>query len=184
VVDHIPSPPIAPPDLEPGWQQAVVIRYTRESDLPALEWDGEYSHMRRIYAETYQRTQQGQALMWLAEHPAAGVIGQVFAQVRTQQKKMPRREKQAYIHSVRVKPDYRNAGIGTRLMHTAEGDLARRGFSQVSLNVAFANPNARRLYERLGYRPVEQVAGQWSYYDHNNVLRRVNEPGWRMMKKL
>lgn len=180
----MPSAPIAPPGLKAGWQQAVRIRYAREQDLPALEWEGEYSHLRRIYAESYERTQQGEAIMWLAEHPAAGVIGQVFAQIKMQPAGDIDGEKRAYIHSFRVKALYRRAGVGTQLMDRAERDLMQRGFDVVTLNVAFANPDARRLYERLGYCTLEQVAGQWSYYDQHNVLRHVNEPGWRMMKKL
>jgi ribosomal protein S18 acetylase RimI-like enzyme len=34
--------------------------------------------------------------------------------------------------------------------------VAERGYEQCSLSVSVANSGARRLYERLGYRPVDR----------------------------
>ena len=39
----------------------------------------------------------------------------------------------AYIYGFRVKPKYRNRGIGTRIMRTIEDDLEKRNFQQVTL---------------------------------------------------
>ena len=36
-----------------------IIRMAERSDLPALEWDGEFSHFRIIYANAFTRMLQG-----------------------------------------------------------------------------------------------------------------------------
>jgi ribosomal protein S18 acetylase RimI-like enzyme len=159
-------------------QNLVTIRYITKVDLPLLEWEGEYSHLRQVYAETFRRMSRGLALMWLAELPSNKVIGQVFAQLVTDD------AHKAYIHAFRVRPEYRRTGIGSRLMDTAERELRNRRYRQACLNVTYENTAARRLYQRLGYRVVTEVSGQWSYYDQFDRLQHVSEPGWRMLKEL
>jgi ribosomal protein S18 acetylase RimI-like enzyme len=59
-----------------------------------------------------------------------------------------------YLDDLAVDASVRGRGIGTRLMQ-AVFDLAReRGLSAVWLEVVDTNPGARRLYERLGFKPV------------------------------
>ena len=69
-------------------------------------------------------------------------------------------------------------------MHTAEADLQKRGYSEVCLNVAKNNPLARRIYDHLGYQVISKNSGKWWYYDQYNELQYVNEPSWRMLKKI
>ena len=90
----------------------------------------------------------------------------------------------AYIYSFRVRPPYRGTGIGTLLLKTAETDVGKRGYQWITLNVGRDNPDARRLYERLGYIVVADEPGRWSYLDHNGHRRHVHEPSWRMEKEL
>jgi ribosomal protein S18 acetylase RimI-like enzyme len=57
-----------------------------------------------------------------------------------------------YVNVLAVLPEYRGAGLGTKLLGLAEANgrkFAKRGMSVVVSN---ANTGARRLYERLGYR--------------------------------
>jgi ribosomal protein S18 acetylase RimI-like enzyme len=53
-----------------------------------------------------------------------------------------------------------------------------------TLNVGQDNPAARRLYERRGYRVVGAEPGVWQYVDHDGFVRTIDEPAWRMEKKL
>jgi ribosomal protein S18 acetylase RimI-like enzyme len=69
-------------------------------------------------------------------------------------------------------------------MEVVEADLASRGFREVTLNVGSDNEGALHLYQRLGYQVVKKIPGRWSYYDPNNVLKHVSEPGYRMMKTI
>ena len=90
----------------------------------------------------------------------------------------------AYIFAFRVKPAWRNLGIGRHLMQFVEDDLYQRGFRIVTLNVAKENIRAQRLYHRLGYKIFGSSPGVWSYKDHKGEIHHVNEPAWRMSKTL
>ena len=57
------------------------------------------------------------------------------------------RESAVFIDQVEIVPDYQGRGIGTALIN----DLLARG-RPVDLGVLKVNVDARRLYERLGFR--------------------------------
>jgi ribosomal protein S18 acetylase RimI-like enzyme len=52
---------------------------------------------------------------------------------------------------ISVEPAWRGRGIGHALMAAAEANARERGAVQVILDMAVANVDARRFYERLGY---------------------------------
>lgn len=68
------------------------------------------------------------------------------------------------VSSISVSEQSRGLGVGTGLMNAAE-ELARQsGKNLMSLDVAGQNKDARRLYERLGYRVTATSRGrliQW-----------------------
>jgi ribosomal protein S18 acetylase RimI-like enzyme len=160
----------------------ILIRTTTQDDLLSLEWDGEYKHFRRLYTEIFQSAYHGKAVMWVAELPGTGIIGQLFVQLTSARQELADGVEKAYIYGFRIKPDFRGHGLGRRMMQVAENDLATRRFRRVTLNVARDNPQARRLYETLGYQVVGMDPGKWSYLDHLGIRREVHEPAWRMEK--
>ena len=162
----------------------VVVRYGGRSDLPALEWDGEYKHFRRLYADTYFMVERGQALIWVAETQGAGIIGQVFVSLSGARQELSDGVTRAYIYGFRVRPAYRNQGVGARLLHAVEEDLTRRGFRQANLNVGRDNHGALRFYARFGYHIAGAEPGRWSYIDDKGRRCDVCEPAWRMEKTL
>lgn len=162
----------------------VQVRLATRADLPALEWDGEYTHFRRLYREIFESTQQGRSLMWVADLPGRGVIGQLFLQITSNREELADGHSRGYIYGFRIRPEFRNQGIGSKMMRVAEDYLLKRRFRWVTLNVACDNPDARRLYERLGYRVVASDPGRWSYLDDQGLRREVIEPAWRLEKDL
>jgi ribosomal protein S18 acetylase RimI-like enzyme len=167
------------------WLDQIGIRHLRPNELAALEWDGAYAHFRRVYARALQRAQNGMAVLWVAEGEAQRLIGQVFVLLNSEfDPQLANGEDRAFIHSFRVRPEFRSRGLGTRLLQKAEADLVARNFKIAGLNVAEDNVAALRFYERHGYRQVTKVSGEWSYTDHLGVERDVKEPGWRLIKNL
>jgi ribosomal protein S18 acetylase RimI-like enzyme len=162
----------------------VVFRYALEKDLPLLEWEGEFTHFRRIFSEAYRQSEIGKAILWVAELSENGLIGQLFIQLDSGTFPQTSDRKRAYIYGFRIRSAYRDLGIGSRLLQTAEADLDRRGFRRICLNVSRTNREARRLYERCGYQVVSAEPGVWSYLDEKGIRRHVNEPAWRMEKDL
>lgn len=164
--------------------ERVTIRPLLRKDLKALEWDGEFTHFRRLYADSYEKTMLGESQMWVAELPGTGIIGQVFIQLSCNRPDLANGCTHAYLYSFRVQPAFRNLGLGSRIIEVVENDLRSKGFKVLTLNVAKDNPRARKLYERHGFKTTGQEPGVWSYLDHEGKWRHVNEPAWRMEKQL
>ncbi len=77
-----------------------------------------------------------------------------------------------YISNVAVYPEHRGRGIGARLIGRARTEAGRSGSRAVVLDVETDNPDAQRLYERLGFR----VAGETPVVvldGHSFSLRRM-----------
>ena len=162
----------------------VFIRQADREDLYGLEWGGELTHFRRLYADTYSMVEQGKAVIWIAEVDGEGLIGQCFVSLKGNRPELADGESRAYVYGFRVQPKYRNQGIGTSIMRTLENDLCRRGFRLVTLNVSKDNQAARRFYDRLGYAVIGSDPGRWSYIDDKGKRRDMHEPAWRMLKDL
>jgi ribosomal protein S18 acetylase RimI-like enzyme len=64
---------------------------------------------------------------------------------------------EGWIGGIGVLREHRGRGVGTKLMHAAEADLATKGVTEVSLEVIEGNDRAQRLYERLGYRGTKKL---------------------------
>jgi len=63
-----------------------------------------------------------------------------------------------FLHLISVKKEYRNKGIGRRLMEFLE-TLAFKNNGKIFFVVADFNPDAKRFYEKLGYRQVGEIPG-------------------------
>lgn len=65
------------------------------------------------------------------------------------------------IQNIGVLPSYRRQGLGMLLLAKALHGFLAAGATQAHLEVTAANPNAQRLYRRLGFKP------------YNSYLRRI-----------
>lgn len=162
----------------------LTIRQVTKSDLPGLEWEGEFWKFREMFANLYRSCLAGRALMWVVVAPEGELIGQAFVMLKSGERDAADGKSRAYVFSFRVKPAWQNRGIGTFLMRFVEDDLQQRGFKFVTLNVAKENLPALRLYKRLGYQVTGSRPGIWSFRDPDGVVHHVKEPAWRMMKSL
>jgi len=164
--------------------EEITIRLATQADLPAMEWDGVYKHFRRLYREIYDSSQRGEALLWVAEMPGTGLIGQVFVQLTSARKELADGSYRAYIYGFRIQQAFRGVGLGSYMLQRIEDDLFQRGFRIGVLNVGRDNTEAYLLYLRRGYQMVADEPGQWSYLDEEGVHHWVDEPAWRMEKVL
>ena len=159
----------------------LIIRQARSEDLPSLEWEGEYRRYRLVYQRAYAESLRGRRILLVAEIEGR-VVGQIFLQVDSAFGGGDGRA--AYLYALRVRPEYRNRGIGTELVREAESVLRQRGFSRVLISVAQDNDAARRLYERLGYEVFGDDPGNWSFFDDQGQPQEVHEPAFLLDKML
>ena len=163
--------------------QKVVIRPIRETELPALEWDGAYTRYRKVFRQTYEDAVRGQRVMLVAL-ASVQIVGQVFIQLSSTERRYADGYSRGYLYSLRVRPEWQARGIGTRLVKAAEATLRARGFNMAVIAAGKENPRARQLYERLGYRAFADDPGVWYFQDVNGVQQSVAEPCWVMEKRL
>ena len=161
-------------------EMPVALRLATYSDLPKLEWYGQYTHFRALFRRTFQEQMQQRRLMLLADCNNFPV-GHIFIQLNHERGD---KRKRAYFYSLRVMEMFQGHGIGTSLIHEAELLAAEHGFNWATIAAATDNPRARRLYERLGYRVFAEDDGKWNYLDHENRVRYVNEPCWVLEKRI
>jgi ribosomal protein S18 acetylase RimI-like enzyme len=164
-----------------GEAPPLAIRQARADDLRSLEWEGEYQRFRMVYQRAYADSLRGRRVLLVGEM-SGQIVGQIFMQVDSALAGGDGRA--AYLYALRVRPEYRNRGIGTELVREAESVLRQRGFSRALISVAKENDAARRLYERLGYEVFGEDPGNWSFFDDQGQPQEVHEPAFLLDKTL
>jgi len=82
----------------------------------------------------------------------------------------PEGSREAEIQTIAVAPSARRHGLGRLLMETLLAEARVRGSRQVFLEVRADNPNARALYDSLGF---EQIGVRKKYYQPDGVDAEV-----------
>ncbi|RZK04951.1 MAG: GNAT family N-acetyltransferase, partial [Flavobacterium sp.] len=59
-----------------------------------------------------------------------------------------------YIDTLSVDPKFQGKGIGRNLIETVIEKAKSLGFKKVGLLVSTSNPNAKRLYEKIGFKAI------------------------------
>jgi [ribosomal protein S18]-alanine N-acetyltransferase len=77
---------------------------------------------------------------------------------------------EADIQTLAVAPTARRHGLGRSLVTSLLAEAATRGAAEVFLEVRADNPNARALYDSLGF---EQIAVRTKYYQPDGVDAQV-----------
>ena len=77
-------------------------------------------------------------------------------------------------------------GIGTALIRTAEATARQSGHDRLILSVGVDNPNARRLYEQLGYVDWDHgtILGTWVERDDDGPPVTMSETCHVLVKRL
>ena len=162
----------------------IHIRSLLPSDQLKLEWHGGVD-LRGFYEEQW-RTHEAEEIHVIVA-ASDSELGEDFpvGQAAIHWNGKPTHPQIPDIQSVRVHPDLRGQGLGSRLLAECEKLVAARSHPQVSLSVALDNHAARRLYERLGYNVVgEKYSDVWFYADAAGQAVRVEETVWDMVKNL
>jgi ribosomal protein S18 acetylase RimI-like enzyme len=80
-----------------------------------------------------------------------------------------------FINQLGVKEGFRGSGIGTLLTQHHIELTRKMGLKKCTLDVAMTNPRAQALYERLGFKVVQENA--WKHLDSS-----IHVPGQRRME--
>lgn len=138
--------PIAPDDMD---FLLRVYHSTREEELAmVVDWTIEMKN-----AFVHQQFDAQHA--WYQEHYQGATFDIILVDgAPAGRLYIHRRSKEIRLVDITLLPEFRKGGLGTSILH----DLLAEGQSSgkpVTIHVEVYNP-AMRLYERLGFRPVEE----------------------------
>lgn len=129
------------------------VRPCTGADLSQLEWFGLFSPHRALIRDVFRRQGRGETLILVVDSQGVAV-GQVWLDF------VEKREQGAgVLWALRVMPGFQGAGLGTRLVHASEREMAARGLRVSDLEVEKDNTHALAFYLRLGYQVVGESSG-------------------------
>jgi GNAT superfamily N-acetyltransferase len=89
------------------------------------------------------------------------------------------------VNHLQVRPEHRGRGTGTAILAAAEERARDRGLAQLAVSVSIDNPNAARLYRRLGYQPTGVVdACSYRWRDDQGTWHDEIESSELLIKRL
>lgn len=161
-----------------------ALRDLSPADERRLEWHGG-PDLRSFYERQTRKHNSGEIHVFIAAADYNGQSDFPIGQAAIHWQGKPTHPQIPDIQSLRVHPDFRGAGIGSRLVAACEEYSRHRGHERISLSVALDNDAARRLYERLGYSAVgPNYSDVWFYTDAKGQNVRVEETVLDMIKEL
>ena len=84
-------------------------------------------------------------------------------------------DEQAHLNLLAVRPEWRRQGIGRSLLQWLETSAVVAGISVIYLEMRSRNQDALVFYQRLGFRPVQQLVG---YYGGRESAIRLAKDLW------
>jgi ribosomal protein S18 acetylase RimI-like enzyme len=161
----------------------VTLRQMRESDLPGLEWNGEFTHFRNVFRRSYNDQEEGRRYLLVADCNNFP-IGRLFILFKSRNLQIADGVTRAYLYSFAVMDMFQGRGIGTKMILATEALLRQWQYVYATIAVAQDNEGALRLYKRHDYRVFGEDDGRWRYTDHRGITRHVYEPCWLLEKRL
>ena len=152
-----------------------VFRTAIESDLPKLEWFGQFFEHRQIIGEAFGAQRRGEGLILVAavdDFPVAQLW------VRLPPSRLPR------FWAFRVMQPLQGLGIGSHLLRLGEKVLISLRFASCEVGVEKSDVAVRRLYEKMGYRLTHGQIEGYSYVTPNGEVRTGKADQWILQKKL
>ena len=168
----------------------LAIKPAEESQLDVLEHEFSPDTLSKHHYKRYEVQKQGEGVYLIAWHDHTPVGHFLLRWSGPQDAHVMNYidvTKTAYLEAGATRIDYRRKGVATALIREAERLAKEHGCTQIGLDVGSTdNPDAKRLYENLGY--VDWGQGEflisWEYIDRNGTTGTESEIVTYMHKRL
>jgi len=131
----------------------VVFRDLIEADLPGLDWTGGPAHQLYV-ATTLDAAHAGDVALVVGEVGGWRLVAFGGVDFRTW-------PDAGRLWMLIVDDAWRHLGVGTALVAALEDRVRDAGLSLARLHVEHDNPQARQLYDDLGYVPIGERTDSW-----------------------
>ncbi len=128
----------------------LTIRDLTLDDLADAGWSGSPEHLASLAAQTAAVGTRVLTITAAGRPIAIGVASQ------------QRQPGVGWVSSLSVHEQWQSLGVGTILIGALEDVLREQGLATVGLSVELDNPDAARLYRRLGYAATGSTLDGWS----------------------
>lgn len=132
---------------------SLRFRDLEPEDLPDLEWSGGPAHLLEL-AQAWEDSVAGEVAVLVGEIGNGHLIA--CGGVR-----LTRYPDTAELWILSVTDSWQGLGVGSALIGALEDVAAGRGQDHAQLSVELDNPDAERLYRRLGYRTYGTRVESW-----------------------
>lgn len=86
---------------------------------------------------------------------------------------------------LQVRKQFRCQGVGTLLVRDVEQQVLARGINSLTIAVGLDNPDALRLYERLGYQQTNVIVPrEYDWTDQDGVTHHEIEHNQILLRRL
>ena len=162
--------------------EKIQIRLMRESDLPAMEWGGEFACYRRVFREILRAQERGISKAFLAFTESGEVVGQVFLTRKFPNPDYSPNDPYLFLTSFRVKPAFQGRGLGGRLLRRCVVSAWEEKIPALLLNCSLSNKSAYRFYLHHGFQLVREMVCRWSFVDQYGEVHNECEAAYLLRK--
>jgi ribosomal protein S18 acetylase RimI-like enzyme len=144
------------PSLEPLWVAVHHVHQASMAELAPYVSDEEtWRERRALYEEVFRKPETFLFLARVGRELVGYALGHVLGSAESWWSDTWRTgDRVGELESISVLPEHRGAGIGSALLDTVDAEFARLGVHDQVIGVLPGNVDARRLYERRGFRPT------------------------------
>ncbi|MFA5176192.1 MAG: GNAT family N-acetyltransferase [Candidatus Nanoarchaeia archaeon] len=165
----------------------IIIKKAQEKDLKLLERYLPAENIPNFHKDKISEQKDGNSV-WLIAWKDDIPVGHIQLRFNgIQDKKINNLIKNcAHIESLGVKEEFRKQGIGTKLIQEAEQLTKKKKMNRIGMAVGSEdNPEARKLYETLGYKDagLEEFIVSWNIVK-KGITKKENERCVYLIKRL
>lgn len=166
----------------------ITIKPSKKEELDLLEKEFSPNSYSNYHFKRYGEQEKDEGIYLIAWHNATP-IGHLLLRWNAYTKDLSNGFPNGvpYLVAIGTKEAFRRKGIATKLIQTAEKLVKEKGFKNIGLAVGSKdNPNAKRLYEKLGYKDwgKGEITQCWEYIDKQGNKGVESEVCIYMLKNL
>lgn len=169
----------------------IKIRKGKISDFPSLNQEWAWSNenwQREAQKKTIRGIQKGDQEFYVVELDNGDLIGELHIYWKQEDTDEADGKNRAYLSALRIHPEYRGKGLGTKLVKHCLQGITKNGFSEATIGAYEKEQRTQDLYKKWGftefvkekYEETEEYKEKYFLYLYSIV--RINSNVFPMIR--